>query len=45
MDQVPGLLPATVFRESGKTLRPRSVIQQMMGIPSKPGVVGGQANA
>lgn len=43
-DQVPGRLPAAEFRESGKTLRPCSVIQQMMDIPSKPGVVGGQAN-
>jgi len=44
MYQVLGLLPAAEFRESGKTLGPCSVIQQMMGISPKPGVRGGQAN-
>lgn len=42
MDQLPGLLPTTEFRESGKTSVPCSVIQQLMGISPKPGVVGGQ---
>lgn len=35
MDQLPGLLPTTEFRESGKTSVPCSVIQQLMGISLK----------
>lgn len=39
MDQVSGLLPAAEFGEGRRTLGPRSVIQQMMGISPKPRVV------
>lgn len=42
MDQLPGLLTAAEFRDSGKISVPCSVLQQLMGISPKTGVVGCQ---